>query len=73
MELGTSSGYSTLWLAVAAERTGGRVTTFEIDPAKVELATRTFAEAGVSDVVDLRAEDGLSGLGGSRPRPIWCS
>src|SRR5664280_519633 len=56
VEVGTSSGYSTLWLALAAQRTGGRVTTFEIDPAKVALAARTFAEAGVADVVDLRAD-----------------
>jgi caffeoyl-CoA O-methyltransferase len=63
VEIGTSGGYSTLWLAVAAGRTGGRVTTFEIDPAKVALATTTFAEAGVAGLVDLRAEDGLAGLG----------
>ena len=63
VEVGTSSGYSTLWLALAAQRTGGRVTTFEIDPAKVALAARTFAEAGVADVVDLRAEDAAASLG----------
>jgi predicted O-methyltransferase YrrM len=57
VEVGTSSGYSTLWLALAARRNGGRVTTFEIDTAKVALATRTFAEAGVAGVIDLRAED----------------
>ncbi len=64
VEIGTSAGYSTLWLAVAARRNGGRVTTFEVDPAKVELAARTFAEAGVADVVELRPEDGLEGLRG---------
>ncbi len=62
VEVGTSSGYSTLWLALAAQRNGGRVTTFEIDPAKVALATSTFAEAGVAGVIDLRAEDGAQGL-----------
>lgn len=62
VEIGTSGGYSTLWLAVAARRNGGGVTTFEIDPAKVELAARAFAKAGVADVIDLRAEDGLVGL-----------
>ena len=62
VEVGTSSGYSTLWLALAARRTGGRVTTFEIDPDKVALAARTFAEAGVADVVELRAEDAAVGL-----------
>jgi caffeoyl-CoA O-methyltransferase len=62
VEIGTSAGYSTLWLAVAARRNGGRVTTFEVDPAKVALATTTFAAAGVADLVDLRHEDGGAGL-----------
>jgi len=62
VEVGTSSGYSTLWLALAAQRNGGRVTTFEIDPAKVALATSTFSEAGVAGVIDLRAEDAAVGL-----------
>ena len=63
VEVGTSAGYSTLWLALAAQRTGGRVTTFEIDPAKLALAASTFSEAGVAGVVDLRAEDAAAGLG----------
>jgi predicted O-methyltransferase YrrM len=62
VEIGTSVGYSTLWLATAARRNAGRVITFEIDPAKVIQARATFAEAGVEDVVELRAEDALSGL-----------
>jgi caffeoyl-CoA O-methyltransferase len=62
VEVGTSGGYSTLWLAVAAQRTGGRVTTFEIDTDKVALAARTFADAGVADVVEMRVEDAAVGL-----------
>jgi caffeoyl-CoA O-methyltransferase len=62
VEVGTSGGYSTLWLAVAAQRNDGRVITFEVDPAKVELARGTFASAGVEDRVELRAEDGVAGL-----------
>lgn len=62
VEIGTSGGYSTLWLAAAARRNGGRVVTHEVDPAKVERAEATFAEAGVRDVVELRHEDGLTGL-----------
>ncbi len=62
VEVGTSAGSSTLWLAVAARRTGGRVVTFEVDPAKVELARESFASAGVSDLVDLQATDGGEGL-----------
>lgn len=62
VEIGTSAGYSTLWLAAAAEHTDGRVITFEIDPAKVELARATFAAAEVDDRVELRATDGEVGL-----------
>ncbi len=62
VEIGTSAGYSTLWLAVAAQQTDGRVITFEIDPAKVELARATFADAEVEDRVELRPIDAAVGL-----------
>ena len=62
VEVGTSGGYSTLWLAVAASVTGGRVTTFEIDGAKAALARRTFAKAGVAANVELREGDARAGL-----------
>jgi caffeoyl-CoA O-methyltransferase len=62
VEVGTSGGYSTLWLSIAAARVGGRVTTFEVDPAKIALARRSFAAAGVEQFIDLRGEDGGRGL-----------
>ena len=62
VEVGTSSGYSSLWLALGAVRTGGQVTTFDVDPAKVELARAMFAEAGVEALVEARLEDGVAGL-----------
>jgi predicted O-methyltransferase YrrM len=62
VEIGTSAGYSTLWLALAARATGRRVTTFETDPAKCELASATFAAAGVSDIIDLIPGDALAHL-----------
>lgn len=62
VEVGTSGGYSTLWLAVAASRTGGRVITFETDAAKATLARDTFGRAGVDSVVELREGDGGAGL-----------
>lgn len=62
VEVGTSSGYSSLWLALGAARTGGHVTTFDVDPAKAELARATFAEAGVEALVETRLEDGVAGL-----------
>jgi len=65
IEIGTSAGYSTLWLALAARETGRRVTTFEVLDAKAALARETFALAGVNDVVDFvhgDARDSLAGL-----------
>ncbi len=62
VEVGTSSGYSSLWLALGAARTSGHVTTFDIDPAKVELAQATFHDAGVETLVEARLEDGVTGL-----------
>lgn len=53
LEVGTSGGYSTLWLADAVRETGGAVITLEIDPAKIERAQKTFVEAGVQDVVTI--------------------
>ena len=53
LEVGTSAGYSTLWLALAGRARGGKVTTFEILDEKVSLARETFEIAGVGDVVDL--------------------
>lgn len=64
VECGTSGGYSTLWLAAAARQTGGRVTTFEVDPAKIARARETFVDAGVADLIDLRHADALQGLAG---------
>jgi caffeoyl-CoA O-methyltransferase len=62
IEIGTSSGYSTLWLALAAREAGARVTTFEILEWKVELARETFALAEVEDVVELVHADVRAGL-----------
>lgn len=62
IEIGTSAGYSTLWLALACRAVGRTITTYEILPAKAELARRTFAAAGVGDVVDFVHGDALEHL-----------
>ena len=51
VEIGTSSGYSTIWLALGARATGGKVFTHEIDPEKVKLARENFKKAGVDDLI----------------------
>jgi caffeoyl-CoA O-methyltransferase len=62
VEIGTSAGYSTLWLALAGRVTGRRVTTFEVLPEKAALARETFAVAGVGDLVELVEGDARQAL-----------
>jgi predicted O-methyltransferase YrrM len=67
LEVGTSNGYSTIWLADAARAAGGRVVTLEADAGKVALARANLDRAGVADVVSIvpgRAADTLPGLPG---------
>lgn len=53
VEIGTSSGYSTIWLALGVRSTGGRVFTHELDPEKVKMAKANFEKAGVADLVTI--------------------
>jgi predicted O-methyltransferase YrrM/predicted pyridoxine 5'-phosphate oxidase superfamily flavin-nucleotide-binding protein len=57
LEIGTSNGYSTLWLAEAVQALGGSVTTIELDEYKVGLATANFGRAGLSPVIKLVQDD----------------
>jgi len=60
VEIGTSAGYSALWLAQACRLNGRTLTTFEILPEKVRLARDTFTRAGVTDIVTLVDGDFLA-------------
>jgi len=53
LEIGTSTGISGLWFLLALERTGGRLTTLEIDPRRAALARGHFKRAGVDGLVTL--------------------
>ncbi len=53
VEVGTSYGFSGLFLASAARANGGTLETFDVDPAKHERARRAFEDAGLADVVRL--------------------
>jgi predicted O-methyltransferase YrrM len=57
LEIGTSTGHSTIWLAWAASKTGGKVTTIEIDKARHAQALRNFRDAGVAHLIDARLGD----------------
>lgn len=62
IEIGTSAGYSGLWLALACREAGAKLTTFEILEEKAALARETFAKAQVTDVVDFVQGDALQHL-----------
>ncbi|MHC4326609.1 MAG: O-methyltransferase, partial [Planctomycetota bacterium] len=51
VEIGTSNGYAALWFCVALRTTGGKLTTFEIDPERILLALENFERAGVTRLV----------------------
>ena len=57
LEIGTSNGYSTLWLASAARATGGAVTTVEISDYKVGLARQNFSRSGLASAITLVQDD----------------
>jgi predicted O-methyltransferase YrrM len=54
LEVGTSNGHSTLWLADAVQATGGRLETLDIDPRRTALARANLDRAGLGEVVDCR-------------------
>ena len=57
LEIGTSNGYSTLWLASAARSIGGSVTTVEQSEFKLGLASANFARSGLSASINLVHDD----------------
>jgi predicted O-methyltransferase YrrM len=67
LEVGTSNGYSTIWLAAAARSVGARVVTLEVNPDKARLARENLTRAGLADIVDVLegpARETLSQLDG---------
>lgn len=57
LEIGTSTGRSDVWTAWAMAKTGGKLTTVEIDQGRHAQALRNFQEAGVSAFIDARLAD----------------
>jgi len=53
LEIGTSAGYSTLWINIACEMLGRTIHTFEVLPEKVQLARETFQAAQVEKTINL--------------------
>ncbi len=57
LEIGTSNGYSGLWIAWALSKTGGKLITIEIDGSRYEEALEYFRKAGVDGIIDARLGD----------------
>ncbi len=62
LEIGSSYGYSTVWLAEAARATGGKVTSLELHGYKADYAKTRLASAGLADFVDFEIGDALATL-----------
>ena len=70
LELGTSNGYSTIWLADAALDVGGHLVTVELDRERAAHAVANLRAAGFVDAVDLRIADAGEVLAAS-PDAAW--
>jgi predicted O-methyltransferase YrrM len=62
LEVGSSYGYSTTWLAEAARAVGGKVISLELRAAKVEYARAQLARAQLASCVEFRLGDALDSL-----------
>ena len=59
LEVGTSNGYSTIWLAAALKETGGRLITLEFDRKRAEEAQAHLQEVGLDEIVEVRVGNAL--------------
>jgi predicted O-methyltransferase YrrM len=57
LEVGTSTGHSSIWIAWALSKTGGKLITIEIDERRYNQALENFAAAGLSEFIDARLAD----------------
>ena len=53
IEIGTSTGYSAIWIGLALKETGGKMITYEIDPERAATASANFKRAGMDSIITL--------------------
>lgn len=63
VEIGTSNGYSGIWIGLALKATGGHLTTYDIDEGRSKLARENFKAAGMTDMVTMVLGDAHKELG----------
>jgi len=59
LEIGTSFGYSGIWLGEAARESGGRVITMELQEHKTAYAREMASKAGLADYIDFKVGDAV--------------
>lgn len=57
LEIGTSTGHSTVWIAWALSKTGGKLITIDIEERRLQVARENLRQAGLQDFVDVRHAD----------------
>lgn len=57
VEVGTSNGYSGIWIGKALKKTGGKLTTIEFYDKRLDIAKENFQKCGVADIIDTRKGD----------------
>lgn len=59
LEIGTSNGYSSIWIGMGLRKQGGHLLTLEIDEGRAKLARANFRAAGLDSVITLKLGDAL--------------
>jgi caffeoyl-CoA O-methyltransferase len=57
LEIGTSTGHSTMWIAWALSKTGGKLVTIEINESRCRTTLRNLKQVGLEGLVDARLAD----------------
>jgi predicted O-methyltransferase YrrM len=70
LELGSSNGYSTIWLGAAVAANEGEMVSVDLDQGRLGEARANLAAAGLEATVELRHEDAAAALAGS-PERSW--
>lgn len=70
VEIGTSSGYSTLWLALAAKAGQGHVTSLDTSDNKLQLAQNNLQAFGLEPLVSLQCVEAGSWLSALEASPV---
>lgn len=62
LEIGMSTGYSTIWSAEAIMQNNGKIWTIEKNPKKIQMALKNFEDAGITKMVEILEGDALECL-----------